>query len=370
LQCDDGTFYLGCILRSTPEFYPNKTPVKIDPDRSKIDISVDRIKKIGEIQPLDIDELSTYLGHSYGSLSFCQIIAVMRSFPTDRPGYVYCVRRFGKTYYHLGSAPAGELSDRVQQLAQLEKNPKAIVLLGWVEVSDYVSAEQHLKEVFHLYKMEDDWFDFRASRTIDLKSLLQSYADLIQKFPLEQRLIDAEVKPEYDRSFGFFEALHQARSKPYYPDSPTPNSSGTDLSGLSGTQSRKISRNIPSGVYGMATAAIAIVSLMIAKGLTSPSLTTLNVPSPSTPIPSPSTPSPSTKNLHQKPQPTKPKTIIWSPNSEGAIFRSAPSGSDETELDFLPNGTSITLGAISDEWQEVILANGQRGWVSNSLIQE
>jgi hypothetical protein len=88
----------------------------------------------------------------------------MRYFPTDRPGYVYCVRRFGKTYYHLGSAPAGGLTDRVQQLAELEKNPKAIVLLGWVEVSDHVAAEQHLKEVFHLYKMEDDWFDFRASR--------------------------------------------------------------------------------------------------------------------------------------------------------------------------------------------------------------
>ncbi len=300
----------------------------------------------------------------------------MRYFPTDRPGYVYCVRRLGKTYYHLGSAPAGELCDRVQQLTELEKNPKAIVLLGWVEVSDHVAAEQHLKEVFHLYKMEDDWFDFRASRAADLKSLLETYADLAQKFPWHERLIDAEVKPDYDRSFGFFEFLQQFSAKSYHPD---PSAAENVV--------KPIARDRRSGLsgwmYGAAvTTVVAIGGLMVANGFTAQfALNFLSTPTP-TSTPTPFTPSqsvnpeppvpPSAKPSVKSPgQPHAPgfKTVVLSPTTDGAIFRSAPSASS-VPIDYLINGTPVTFGSLSGEWQEVILANGQRGWVSNSLLKE
>jgi len=315
-----------------------------------------------------------------------------------RPGYVYCVRRSGKTQYSLGSAPAGHFCDRLQRLAQGEDN--SLVLLGWVEVRDHVMAEQNLKAAFHLYRMEDDWFDFRSSRAADLKSLLETYANLADQLSLEARLIDDEGVPDYDRSFGFFELIHQYRGRPYYPvetSTPVRNQTGNRWG------------DRPKWPYAVGAGAIGLLGLLGANGLTSrQSMNTISPPE-SRPEVSPSPSQSSTKSKRtvssipvsptvsptikaQKavkstistpnPDPSppvdgpkgEPKTMIWSESSEGAKLRSSPSrdnGPDDSNfLDFLPNGTPVTLGELSGAWQEVILPDGRRGWVSNSLVKE
>jgi hypothetical protein len=295
-----------------------------------------------------------------------------------RPGYVYCVRRAGKPYYHLGHAPAGQLSDRFQTLAQLEKNPKDLRLVGWVEVRDYVTAEKKLKDAFHLYQRGDDWFEFRASRARDLKVLLEMYADLAQQLPVDNPLIEDEGVPEYDRSFGFFEFLHQISGRSYYPPIPT----------LASGEKPLINRSKwLYGIGGVAVALIGFLSTISPKSFTPRQAESVSTtpPSPTTEIAIPtSSPSPAAKAIVKTPVKTpvkvveKPKvdgtqTVIWSPSSEGANLRSVPSESDEpddeTALDFIPNGTPVTLGEMSGAWQEVLLPNGQRGWVSNNLVK-
>ncbi len=307
-----------------------------------------------------------------------------------RPGYVYCVRRAGKPYYHLGHAPAGQLVDRFQTLTQLEKNPKDLLLVGWVEVRDYVIAEQKLKEAFHLYQRGDDWFEFRASRARDLKVLLEMYADLAQQLPVDNPLIDDEGVPEYDRSFGFFELLHQISGRSYYPPIPT----------LASGEKTSIDRS--KWLYGIGIVMVALIGLFTTKSFTTQQAdrSSTTPPNPTAPIaippssrpptpiapPAPTQPSPAAKPTVKAaakpkvdasqpviPQPVIPQPVIWSPTSEGANLRSVPSEGDEpdddTTLDFIPNGTPVTLGEMSGAWQEVQLPNGQRGWVSNNLVK-
>ncbi len=320
-----------------------------------------------------------------------------------RPGYVYCARRVGKPYYHLGSAGVGELSDRLQSLEQLEKNPKDIVLVGWIEVRDPFMAETKLKEAFELYHRGDGWFEFQASRASEFKALLTVYANLAEQLALSDRLIDRDGIPDYDRSFGFFEVLHQLNGRHY---DPQPIASEP----VKPVEPAAVAR--PKWVYGMA-AAVALVGLLGARSISlQPALMgrSLSDPSPTasiagsiapiTPPLSPtSSPTPSQTRPSAKPaakpvakpttqpttQPTNPQavtpsaldgpqTVIWSPTSAGAQLRSAPSDSespdDSTAIDFLPNGTPVILGEMSGAWQEVRLANGQHGWVSNSLVKD
>jgi hypothetical protein len=175
----------------------------------------------------------------------------MNNSVVPRSGYVYCARRAGKPYYHLGSVPAGALFDRLQQLAQCEKNPKDILLVGWIEVRDHATAETKLKESFHLYHRGDGWFEFKASRASEFKSLLTVYANLAEKLPLSDRLIDRDGIPDYDRSFGFFEAIHQLNELAY---DPHPIASKPLIA--------KIASDRPKWVYGLGAAAIALVGMV------------------------------------------------------------------------------------------------------------
>jgi Bacterial SH3 domain len=300
-----------------------------------------------------------------------------------RSGYVYCVRRSGKTHYRLGNAPAGQLVDRLKKLAQTEENPTTLVLVGWIEVQDHVVAIRTLRETFHLYRLQDHWFDFRVTRSSELKSLLGAYADLMVKLPVAEPLIVHEAQPQYDRKFGFFEAIHAANGCAYFP----PETSGTPVFPLP-KKPRLGWRSISLGAIGLSAVAIGLSSMYRLQASQSshasphaspPISTNLSAnPPPSskpstlsqltpekTPPPPKSTPSTPPKPVSSK---ASPQTIIWSESSEGARLRSNPDSSDN-EIDFLPNGTPIVLGESSDAWQEIILPDGRRGWVFNDLIQ-
>jgi hypothetical protein len=341
-----------------------------------------------------------------------------------RSGYVYCVRRSGKTYYKIGNAPAGQLVDHLKKFAQTEDNPTTLVLVGWIEVEDHVLAAKTLRETFHLYRLQDHWFDFRVTRSSEMKSFLGSCADLMVKPPVAGSLIIHEPQPQYDRSFGFFEALHAANHCAYFP----PETSGIPVFPLPEKHrlmkrlfrsATKISQTLfkPSPwTYGLGAAGLGAVGLgVVAIGLSSiyslqasqsphstPHSSTTRLPSskPSTPpnsqppappktteskpttpkstTPKPTESKPTTPKL-TAPKPTESKPtestppdsqqpMVWSTFSEGARLRSSPDSSGD-EIDFIPNGTPIILGEVSGVWQEVTLPNGQRGWVFNDLVQ-
>ncbi len=291
----------------------------------------------------------------------------------SRSGYVYCVRRSGKTHYRLGSAPAGQLVDRLKKLTQTEENPTTLVLVGWIEVQDYALAARTLRETFHLYRLQDHWFDFRVSRASELKSLLGAYADLMVNLPVAEPLMIHEPQPQYDRSFGFFEAVDAVNHCTYFP----PDSSGIPVFPLPEKLASRWSHRLgvmAFGVMGVAAVAIALSSIYGIQASQSPPATTNPLPS-SKPSPAPSPkPNPPKNNISPPPQtpiavPNRPQSTIWSDSSEGARLRSNPDDAGD-DIDFLPNGTPITLGETSGAWQEIILTDGRRGWVFNDLIPD
>lgn len=343
-----------------------------------------------------------------------------------RSGYVYCVRRSGKTHYRLGHAPAGQLVDRLKKLAQTEENPTTLVLVGWIEVQDYALAARTLRETFHLYRLQDHWFDFRVTKASELKSLLGAYGELMVNLPVAEPLIVHEPQPQYDRSFRFFETLHAANDCAYFPPDdiagipvfPVPQQHGviqqitrstTKISQTLFNGSRWKSR---LGVTGLGVAGLGAVAIGLSSiyGLqasqspqsssqsssqSSPNLPPSSKPS-SAPEPqltppiettlakstlaksTPSTPKTQKTNASDAAPPkepiaegvrNRPQSTIWSASSEGARLRSNPNSSDD-EIDFLPNGTPIALGEVSGAWQEIILPDGRRGWIFNDFIQD
>lgn len=355
----------------------------------------------------------------------------MTYFNPSRSGYVYCVRRAGKTHYKLCGAAAGQLAIQLQAMANEDENPARLVLLGWVEVQDYELAAQSIRDTFHLYQLQnpkvDHWFDFRVGRSKHLKSLLGSYANLMVKWPVTERLIDQEPQPNYDRTFGFFEALDQANGSGYFPNHdvlpidvfPTLNSEGKlnpiVLNPIVRTTVvhwiEKI-QTIPIWIYGMGAIAISLVAMsrmalqpiqqptaaIVLKTVstTVPTAVPTTVPTAvptrksepvkselialpivkkpasaklTTPKPASKTEATSEQSTPIPPEAPEPdndaRTSVWSGSSEGATIRTSPGGS---AIDFIPNGTSLVLGETSGDWQEVILPDGQRGWVFNDLV--
>lgn len=193
----------------------------------------------------------------------------------SRSGYVYCVRRAGTTYYKIASAPAGDLTSHLMGLGQTEENPTALTLLGWVEVRDHEAAAQTLRDAFHLYQVNSDWFNFRVDRSTRLKSLLGFYADLAVQLPVTERLIDQEAQPQYDRTFGFFEAIHQANQLGYFPENkqeipvfPIPEKKG----GLQPIVVDRVKRwgqrfrDRPAWIYGPGVAVLGLLGILHFKG--------------------------------------------------------------------------------------------------------
>ena len=335
----------------------------------------------------------------------------------SRSGYVYCVRRAGKTHYKLCGAAAGQLANQLQAMADDDENPTRLVLLGWVEVQDYELAAQSIRDTFHLYQLQnpkvEHWFDFRVGRSKHLKSLLGSYANLMVKWPIAERLIDQEPQPNYDRTFGFFEVLDQANGSGYFPNPdvlpidvfPTLNSEGKLNPIVQATVVHWIEKiqTIPIWIYGMGAIAISLVAMsrIALQPIQQPTAaivpttvptavpTQKSEPVKSEPIASPivkknapaklTTPKPASKPeaTSEQSTPIQPeasdrdapdsdaRTSVWSGSSEGATIRTSPGGS---AIDFIPNGTSLVLGETSGDWQEVILPDGQRGWVFNDLV--
>jgi Bacterial SH3 domain len=325
---------------------------------------------------------------------------------SSQSGYVYCVRRVGKTYYNLGSAPAGQFALHLQAMNQTEEDSSKLVLLGWVEVRDHELAVRLLRDAFHLYQLKDDWFDFRVARSRELKSLLGLFADLMVQWPVNERLIDQEPQPYYDRSFGFFEAIHQANQNGYFPNSdresidvfPTAQSSSNLLS-IAPTHFNSWLEKIqkmPNWIYGLGGLAISVgCASMIAIQSSKPSAQVIAQPpienKKTEPIHSAKpeiltsvTPKTIVPPAPQKNEPTQPKLkskqtepkqaeppkaahpMIWSSRTEGASIRSRPQGE---AIDYLPNGTPLILGETAEGWQEIILPDGQRGWVFQELVK-
>ena len=193
----------------------------------------------------------------------------------SRSGYVYCVRRAGTTYYKIASAPAGGLTSHLIGLAQTEENPTALTLLGWVEVRDHEAAAQTLRDAFHLYQVNSDWFNFRVDRSTRLNSLLGFYADLAIQWPVTERLIDQEAQPQYDRSFGFFEAIHQANQLGYFPENkqeipvfPIPAKKG-GLQPIVVDRVKRLGqrfRDRPAWIYGPGVAVLGLLGILHFKG--------------------------------------------------------------------------------------------------------
>ncbi len=337
----------------------------------------------------------------------------------SRSGYVYCVRRSGKTLYRLGSAPAGQLVDRLKKLAQTEENPTALRLVGWIEVQDHALAAKTIRETFHLYQLQDDcsdhWFDFRVARSSELKSLMGVYADLMLKLPVAQPLIVDEPQPQYDRSFNFFETLNTINNTAYLPPDipgipvfPSPEKQSVIQQVLQRSTpilpAHWIGPWKPIGLAVIGIAAIGLGATTI--GLHSTHRTQVPQSPVSTPVSTPNQP-PSSKpsktpdpQLTQpsppstpKPKPKQPiapapmsspapiaevipndvpngeRSTIGSSSFGGARLRSDPDDA-ASDIDFIPNGTPVTLGESSGAWQEIILPDGRSGWVFNDTIQE